>query len=110
MNYPQADLALEKCLKSNPDLIKITSRLIIQNQTTPYTLSHLLHKPIVRIQNREDLPARLLENTPTDHPGINHYHNLSSGSCKKLNWTHLSEGVKERILISFYPENRTFLS
>ena len=76
MNYPQADLALEKCLKSNPDLLTVTSRLIIQNQTTPYSLSHLLHKPIVRIQNREDLPSRLLENTPTDHPGskLNYYH------------------------------------
>ena len=73
MNYPQAEAALEKCLKSNPDLIKVTSRLIIKNQTTPYTLSHLLHKPIVRIQNREDLPARLLENTPSDHPGRNNY-------------------------------------
>ena len=67
INYPQADSALQRCLKASPSLLTITSRLIIQNQATSYPLPPLLHKPIVRVQNT--LPAQIIENTPADHPG-----------------------------------------
>ena len=56
-------------------MVTITSRLIIQNQATPYSLAHLIHKPIVRLQNT--LPAQIIENTPTDDPGTDHHHTES---------------------------------